>query len=155
MKQFKNLILLCMAAAAISISGNAQPQRNPKGGHEKERPGREQMALIQAKRISDELAFDEATSAKFTEAYCEYQREIWALGPKDGHKPDEEMSTEKDAEKALKARFERNEKILDIRKKYYEIYSKFLTQKQIQRVYQIEEKMHGKMAEHKRKPKER
>ena len=33
-----------------------------------------------------------------------------------------------------------SEKILDIRQKYYKKYSEFLTQRQIQRVYEIEKK---------------
>ena len=41
----------------------------------------------------------------------------------------------------MKQRFERSQNILDLRKKYYGIYSTFLTQKQISRVYEIERDM--------------
>ena len=45
-----------------------------------------------------------------------------------------------ETKKSIKDRFEHSEKILKIREKYYKEYSKFLTQKQIQRVYELEQK---------------
>lgn len=44
-----------------------------------------------------------------------------------------------------------SEKILDIRQKYYKEYSKFMTQKQIQRVYEIEKNMMKRFAKRKGK----
>ena len=44
-----------------------------------------------------------------------------------------------------------SEKILDIRQKYYKEYSKFMTQKQIQRVYEIEKNMMKRFAQRKGK----
>ena len=41
-------------------------------------------------------------------------------------------------DKAIKADFAQGRKILDIREKYYKAYSKFLTPKQMQRVYDME-----------------
>ena len=41
-----------------------------------------------------------------------------------------------------------SEKILDIRQKYYKKYSQFLTQQQIQRVYEIEKNMMRRFAQH-------
>ena len=46
--------------------------------------------------------------------------------------------TDEENEEAIKARFAHSQKILDLRKKYYAIYSEFLTQKQIQKVYETE-----------------
>ena len=42
------------------------------------------------------------------------------------------------SEARIKQRFERSEKILGIRQKYYKEYSKFLTQDQIEQVYKQE-----------------
>ena len=50
------------------------------------------------------------------------------------------------SEEDMKQRFERSQKILDLRKKYYDIYSTFLTQKQISRVYEIERDMMRRLA---------
>ena len=50
-------------------------------------------------------------------------------------------ATEEQAEQAIKQRFEKSEKLLNIRQKYYKKYSEFLTQAQIQRVYKLERQM--------------
>ncbi|MDE6151407.1 MAG: hypothetical protein K2G12_05405, partial [Prevotella sp.] len=57
--------------------------------------------------------------------------------------------TDAEVEQALKGRFEHSQKILDIRQKYYKEYSKFLSQKQIKRVYEIEKQMKTRLARHK------
>ena len=46
--------------------------------------------------------------------------------------------SDEETEQVLKERFGHSQKILDLRRKYYAIYSKFLTQKQIRRVYELE-----------------
>ena len=45
-----------------------------------------------------------------------------------------------DNNQSNKQRMERSQKILDLREKYYKKYSAFLTQKQIERVYELEHK---------------
>ena len=50
----------------------------------------------------------------------------------------EEMAMDEETEQVLKARFAHSQKILDLRQKYYGIYSEFLTQQQIRRVYELE-----------------
>ena len=50
-------------------------------------------------------------------------------------------------EQQLKQRFEMSEKVLNIRQKYYKKYSQFLTQNQIQRVYEIERQMMKRFAQ--------
>ncbi len=82
---------------------------------------------------------DDTTSVRFIDVYCQFQREIWALGPR--LRQMRRSMDEADAERATKERFAHSQKILDIRQKYYGIYSKFLTQKQIQRVYELEAQM--------------
>lgn len=47
---------------------------------------------------------------------------------------------------------ERDQKLLDLRKKYYNEYSKFLTQKQIDRIYQMEKKHKKPMNGKQRRP---
>lgn len=127
------------AAVAILMSLTLSAQPNGK------KMSREDFAAKQAAHISEELAFDEATSAKFQETYCAFQQELWALGPGlDKPKPGEQ------GEEEIGERFERSQKILDLRKKYCDIYSTFLTQKQISRVYEIEQEMMHKM--HKQRP---
>lgn len=54
------------------------------------------------------------------------------------------------AEQAIKERFERSQQLLDLREKYYEEYSKILTQKQIQRVYELERQAMNRLEKHHR-----
>ena len=121
-------------ALFVSMTLSAQPNGK--------KISREELALKQAEHISTELAFDGATSKKFKEAYCSFQRELWALGPSLG-----KQQSENPNEEEMKQRFERSQKILDLRKKYYAIYSTFLTQKQISRMYEIERDMMRRLSQ--------
>lgn len=110
----------------------------------KQRISREQLAETQAQHIAKDLAFDDATTAKFVATYCEYQKELWAIGPRPKKTQNETLS-EKQAEAQMQQQFTRSQRILDLREKYYKKYSTFLTQRQIQRVYEIERGMRKKL----------
>lgn len=110
----------------------------------KQRISREQLAETQAQYIAKDLAFDDATTAKFVATYCEYQKELWAIGPRPKKAQNETLS-EKQAEAQMQQQFSRSQRILDLREKYYKKYSTFLTQRQIQRVYEIERGMRKKL----------
>ena len=99
---------------------------------------REQLAEVQARHIARQLAFDDKTTAKFVDTYTRCQKEIWTLAPK--------RKGVKGAARTMEERFERSQKLLDIRKKYHEEYGKFLTPKQIQRVYAIEKNMMNRLS---------
>jgi len=47
-----------------------------------QRVSREQLAEIEAKHIAQELAFSYAVTEKFVATYCNYKKNIWALGPR-------------------------------------------------------------------------
>lgn len=130
----KNIIrLLLLAVTLTAFSGSLSAQSS------KQRLTREQLAEVQAKHIAKEMAMDDATSQRFIDTFCQFQRDIWALGPRP-KQPNDQM-TDEETEQALKARFIHSQKILDLRQKYYTIYSEFLTQKQIRRVYELERQM--------------
>ena len=130
----KNIIrLMLLAVALTALSGAASAQGN------KQRLTREQLAEVQAKHIAQEMAMDEATCQRFIETFRQFQRDIWALGPRPKH-PNDQM-TEEETGQALKGRLIHSRKILDLRQKYYTIYSEFLTQKQIRHVYELERQM--------------
>lgn len=138
MKNLLKINLLAVLVLFLCTMATAQDKQ--------QRMSREQLAEKQAKHIAHELAFDETTAQKFLETYCAYQQEMWALGPK--HKAKAE--NEEEAEQAIKERFERSQQLLDLREKYYEEYSKFLTQKQIQRVYELERQAMNRLEKHHR-----
>ena len=124
-------LLVCLAMA---VSATAQtPQQ---------RMSREQLAETQAKYIARELAFDDNLSSQFVTTYCECQKEVWALGPRSG----------KDC--SMQERFDRSQKLLDIRQKYYRLYSRFLTDRQIENVYKLERRMMHRMQSNTKKTEE-
>lgn len=107
---------------------------------ERQRLTREQLAEKQASHIAKAVALSAADSTRFVATYCACQKEIWALGPRATQKKAAER-TEAETGKALQERFDRSRQLLAIRQKYYEQYSTFLTQKQIQQIYDMERKM--------------
>ena len=134
MKKILGILMMVIAMMTVTTSVCAQAP------NQKQRLSREQLADKQAQYISHNLGLDEKTNAKFIETYTDYQKEVWALGPRLRHKKGE-MKTDAQTELEIKQRFERSEKILNIRQKYYKKYSQFLTQQQIQRVYELERQM--------------
>lgn len=138
MKKIFNVMMLVIAMTMFTVNSFAQAPNN------KQRLTREQLSEKQAKYIANDLALDDETTAKFINTYTQCQKEVWALGPRPRRNAN---SNEEQIEQNIKKRFEMSEKILDIRKKYYKEYSKFLTQTQIQRVYKLEKNMMKRLAQ--------
>ena len=136
MKSLMKINLVALMVIAFCTIGMAQ--------NEKQRMSREQLAEKQAKHIAQELSFDEATTQRFIETYCACQQEVWAIGPRQKA----ETVTEEEAEQVIKERLERSRAVLDLREKYYEEYSKFLTQKQILRVFELEHQSMDRLHKH-------
>lgn len=124
MKQLLQVVLIAIMAVASGATAMAQNSGS-------QRLSREELATKQAQYIAHELALDEPTTDKYVETYCQYQRDVWALGSRKG------LNTEQ--------RFERSQKILDLRKKYYHIYSGFLSEQQIDKAYKLEKKLLDRM----------
>lgn len=126
MRQIVKSMMVALMVIATCTVAFAQSQGK------KQRMSREQLAEVQARHIADQLALNDELTSKFVSVFCQQQKEIWALGPRLGRKS---ATTD---EEQIQQRFDRSEKILAIRKKYYKEYSQFLTQAQIKRVYEIE-----------------
>ena len=142
------IMVMCMMTVSSTLV-NAQIAKPGFQKTERQRMTREQLAQTQARHICNELALDEEKSTTFCNEYCNYMKEFWAIGPKVGKKQRTDM-TDAQAETQNKQDFERSQKILDLRQKYYKRYSTFLTQRQIQRVYEIEKQMRYRLAAKKR-----
>lgn len=128
MKKFFQIILIALTILACGMSASAQTSSG-------QRLSREELAVQQAKYIARELALDGATTQKYVDAYCQYQRELWNLGPRRG------LTTEQ--------RLERSQQILDLRKKYNTIYRGFLSEQQLDKAYKIEKRLIDRMGSHK------
>lgn len=135
------VIAIMMIASCATVFAQ---QNTPQHPNKRQRISCEQLAEVQAKHIANELAFSDAVTEKFVKTYTNYQKEIWALGPR--LRPNRQGMSEQENEERIKQRFAMSEKILNIRQKYYKEYSKFLTQTQIEKVYEQERKMMNRLA---------
>ena len=146
MKKVFRILLTTVMMVAFSIAVSAQ-ENNEQKPNKRQRMSREQMAEMQAKHISRQLALDDATSQKFIETFSAYQKEVWALRlqGKEMRKNRAEM-TDAEAEKAIKDQFDHSQKILSLRQEYYKKYNTFLSAKQIQRVYDLEKQAMNRLA---------
>ncbi len=138
------VIALCAIMMAVCTTTVLAQDRPNKRQH----ISREELSIRQAKHIASELAFDDATAERFTQTFCEYQNEVWTLNPRhERHQRKDSIEmTDAEAEQAIKAQMERSQKLLDLREKYYDKYSEYLTPKQIQRVYQLEKQVMRKLS---------
>lgn len=143
MKRIINFLLIAVMAVAFASQANAQTQ--------KQRMTREQFAEMQANNIAKRANIEGAAKDKFVTTYCEFQKELWTIAPRKGRKGNEqEKPTPKEK---IENNFDRSQKILDLRKKYYKKYSDFLTQEQISKIYKVEKQMMNRLKARKpRKP---
>lgn len=109
--------------------------------------------MLQAKHIAHDLAMDKTTGSRFIKTYCDFQKELWNLGPKPNGKSG--FMADEEHERMIEKRFEHSQKILDLREKYYRKYSEFLTPSQISRVYELERKIVNKLRNNSRKARNR
>lgn len=140
-RKMKYLLVVCLMVMTSTCMAMAQDQQpndgNKPGDGPRKRPNMEQLTKMQAARISQALGLDDKTNQKFIETFCKCRKEMAATRPPRPGKKKMEM-TDAEVDKAIKADFAQGRKILDIREKYYKAYSKFLSPKQIQRVYDME-----------------
>lgn len=132
MKSAFRILLFIITITFCGVSAYAQKDN-------RQRMTREQLAKTQAKYITKEMAMDDSTAEKFVKTFCQFQKDIWALGPRP--KRDSSNRSEAETEQVLEERFAHSQKILNLRKKYYIEYSKFLTPKQIEQVYKLEKEI--------------
>lgn len=138
MKNFLVVCLMMIASTSMAMVQQQQPTNgcNPADG-QRQRPNMEQLTKMQASRISQALGLDDKTSQKFIDTFCKCRKEMASTRPARPLKKRADM-TDAEVDKAIRADFEQSRKLLDIREKYYKAYSKFLSPKQIQRVYDME-----------------
>lgn len=133
-----------IAIMLFAIGNVASAQNNSR----RQRLSREQLAEKQARYIAESMALDEDVTNRFVTTFCQYLKDIWALGPKMGsaRRNAAQPKTDAEAGQQIQEKFERSQKILEIRQKYYKEYSKFLTQKQISKVYELERQSMKRLA---------
>lgn len=147
MKTRKFLMVLVAIFMGSQVALFAQEKKEARP--ERKQFNKEQMQEMQCNQIIKGLALDDATAAKFTPVFKQYMEEMRAtrtmgsrrnpanrtVADKQTPKP---VPTDAEVEQAIKSRFAQSRKILDIREKYYNEFRKFLSPKQIQKMYNME-----------------
>lgn len=109
---------------------------------------REDLARAQAYHIAAELKLDHEKASLFAKTYCEAQEAVWKLGAT----PAPAADTDEEIDKAIRARFDKSQRILEVRRHYYDEYRKFLTPRQIEKVYKLEKRTFRSVSSWKRTP---
>ncbi len=159
MKKIKFLGML-VVAMVMSVQG-MDAQGKQEGPKRDKRITPEKMAEFQAMRLSDQLGLDDATSSKFKEVYKKYMKEVGEAhmefakdfgkmrkfeAPQEGEmvQPEPKAFTDAEVDQMMKNRFALSRKTLDIREKYYHEFRKFLSPKQVQKIFDFGEMSRGK-----------
>lgn len=141
------LLALMLSMQVVDAQNTQENTRRPK------RMSMEKLLEMRSSHIAHELGLDDNTASKFTDVYKKYMQELSDLRKafrpeikKDDEKVKKERKAPTDAEvdKMMKDRFSISRKTLDIREKYYNEFRKFLSPKQVQKIFDQDEKNKGK-----------
>ena len=147
-KYFWMLLVACIIGAQSMSAQSREPGKKPH-----RRMSVEQMSEMQANKIANNLGLDDKKTARFKEVYKKYTRELNDLWKKNRpEKPKVKLGEDKvrptlsDAEvdKMMRTRFAVSRKMLDIREKYYNEFRKFMTPKQVQKIFDKGVENHGR-----------
>lgn len=140
-----NRLFLALAFVAVlggssAFAQNTDGENNKPADKQRKRPTPEQMMEFQTKRMEQSLMLDDKTAAKFTPLYKEYleaMKESRALpkNAKDAKEAHKKERTDEDIMKALEDRMDRQQKMLDTKKKYFNEFKKILTPRQLEKVF--------------------
>lgn len=133
-----------MMVATILLFGmglSAQAQGNG-FKNERRRFDVAKMDSMRCQRMTNELMLNDATTAKFKTLYMDYLADMRSVMIPAGkmnrsgikREPLKEM-TDAEVQKMLENRFDREQKMLDVRVKYYKEFKRILSPKQIARIF--------------------
>ena len=134
-----------MCLFGVAAMASADP---PKKGKPHVKPAQVNMT----DRIADELGLSDAAAAKFTTVYNQYVAEMHEaykqhpmIRAKKGEDGKKVRLTDEQIKHNLEAQLELSQATLDLRKKYYKEYLKFLTPRQIDKLSKMEKKQADKV----------
>ncbi len=127
MKHFA--IALCLLLSAFAV--NAQPPM-----FHPEQLSDEEILQMQIRDMVMWLNLEGEAKTLFAEEYSDFRKEIDAVAK--NANPPQIIDNEDDIDKAIQNNFKVSEQILQIRKKYYLRFKKFMKPSQIQRMFQLE-----------------
>ena len=147
-KYFWMLLVVCIIGAQSMSAQSREPGKKPQ-----RRMSVEQMSEMQANKIANNLGLDDKKTARFKEVYKKYTRELNDLWKKNkpekpkvkpGEGEQRPMLTDDEVDKMMRTRFAISRKMLDIREKYYNEFRKFMTPKQVQKIFDKGVENHGR-----------
>lgn len=137
MKKYLFMVMIAVMMLSGSTTVNAQVAQN---GKERVHLSVDQIIQKRTGKMVQTLMLDDATSAKFIPVYSQYLKdkmECRIMKPK-RMGMDVNAKTDAEIDQMIQDNFAQSRKILDIREKYYAKFRKFLTPKQIMKIYQAE-----------------
>lgn len=146
MKKLRFVLLAAAALLTVTTIHAQEPAKRERPAAQQQHKTPEQLAAMRARYIASELAFDEETAHQFTETYGRYHKELRDLRSERPRVKNDEEQTEEAIRASILAQFDQSRKMLDLREKYYKEYSRFLTQRQIRRVYTLEREMNQRLS---------
>ena len=152
----KTKFIYVILAVLLMGSQMALSAQNTDNKERKQRPTPEQMVQMQTSQMVKILMLDDATAAKFTPVYEKYLKDLRECrmmskprtekakkqGTDANAKQERSSMTDDQIATMLRNQFTQSRKMLDVREKYYNEFSKILSQKQILKIYQ-QEKMNA------------
>lgn len=147
-------LFLALAVALMAFSAS------PAWAQKKDNSGKtpEQKTAVHAAHMAVILDLDDAHTARFTTLYTKYVAEVRdarkkyaKIRPKKKGEGKPAPLTDQQVKANIENQFALSQSILDIRRKYYAEYSKFLTPRQIEHIYDLEKKNGDRLHEMARK----
>ena len=143
-------VLIAAFVMGTQVMNAQRHEYGKKMNHKRGEISMETVAEMQANKIIGELGLDDKTAAKFTDVYKKYMKEMNDLRKeympkvKAGEVSMSSMPTDAEVDKMMRNRFKQSRETLDIREKYYDEFRKFLSPKQVQKVYDQAQMNQGK-----------
>ena len=143
-------VLIAAFVMGTQVMNAQRHEYGKKMNHKRGEISMETVAEMQANKIIGELGLDDKTAAKFTDVYKKYMKEMNDLRKeympkvKAGEVSMSSMPTDAEVDKMMRNRFKQSRETLDIREKYYDEFRKFLSPKQVQKIYDQGQMNHGK-----------
>jgi hypothetical protein len=144
----KYLFVLVAAAMFVADQVNTYAQTVSTQG---KRPHLTEQQIIDRRtdQMVKVLMLDDATTTKFIPVYSQYLKDKMACskmmrGEKQNHKA-QEIMTDAQLDEMMKARFAQSSKMLSIREDYYARFRRFLSPRQIMKIFETEKSNEKKM----------
>lgn len=130
---------------AVALLATAMLFAQPRGGADhKPSMTPEQRFEFKANDMASKLFLSDEVASDFKPMYKAYCKELMEINAryrpavKKGGEGDFQPRTDKEIDQAIRAGFDKSQDILDLRKAYYEKFSKILTARQISEMYKLE-----------------